>query len=216
MARKEKKYHYFYKTINVITGRYYYGIHSTNNLNDGYIGSGKRLWYSINKYGKENHVCEILEFFETRKKLLNKEKEIVNEEMVKNPMCMNISLGGLDGVNISGLNIYGKNGENGKKNLLCGNNLKEKLKSKGKWNEYKNNLSKSMKKRYETKPHHWLNKKHSSKTKEIMSQKKRGVGIGIKNSQFGTCWITNGINNKKIKKNDKIPDGWKLGRIMEV
>jgi hypothetical protein len=32
------------------------------------------------------------------------------------------------------------------------------------------------------------------------------------NSQFGTCWITNGNENKKIKKEDKISNGWKLGR----
>jgi hypothetical protein len=30
---------------------------------------------------------------------------------------------------------------------------------------------------------------------------------GEKNSQFGTCWITNGIDNKKVKKEDV--DNWK-------
>jgi len=35
---------------------------------------------------------------------------------------------------------------------------------------------------------------------------------GNKNSQFGTCWITNGTENKKIKKNSKIPEKWELGR----
>ena len=29
---------------------------------------------------------------------------------------------------------------------------------------------------------------------------------------FGTCWITNGCENKKIKKTEVIPSGWKLGR----
>ena len=37
---------------------------------------------------------------------------------------------------------------------------------------------------------------------------------GINNSQYGTMWITNGIENKKIKKLDTIPDGWYKGRIM--
>jgi len=35
---------------------------------------------------------------------------------------------------------------------------------------------------------------------------------GTKNSQYGTCWITNGMGSKKIFKGDVIPEGWMLGR----
>ena len=92
--RKEKKYHYIYKTTCNITGKYYYGMHSTDNLTDEYLGSGKRLKYSINKYGKENHHIEILEFFKKRKDLIQREKEIINESILLDPMCMNLILGG--------------------------------------------------------------------------------------------------------------------------
>jgi hypothetical protein len=47
-------------------------MHSTDNLDDGYLGSGKRLRYSINKHGAENHVREILEFVDSRE---NSKKE---------------------------------------------------------------------------------------------------------------------------------------------
>ena len=40
---KKHKYHYIYKTTCNVTGKYYIGMHSTSNLNDGYIGSGRRL-----------------------------------------------------------------------------------------------------------------------------------------------------------------------------
>jgi|688.fasta_scaffold469087_2 hypothetical protein len=35
---------------------------------------------------------------------------------------------------------------------------------------------------------------------------------GAKNPSFGTIWITDGINNKKICKESKIPEGWSKGR----
>ena len=66
MARKEKTYHFIYKTTNLLNGKYYIGMHSTFNLEDGYMGSGKRLKRSLNKYGKENHKVEILEFVDNR------------------------------------------------------------------------------------------------------------------------------------------------------
>jgi len=36
---------------------------------------------------------------------------------------------------------------------------------------------------------------------------------GSKNSQFGTCWITNDQINKKIPKNEELPPNWRYGRV---
>ncbi len=38
---------------------------------------------------------------------------------------------------------------------------------------------------------------------------------GEKNSQYGTMWITDGIDNRKIKKEEVIPEGWRRGRIVK-
>lgn len=35
---------------------------------------------------------------------------------------------------------------------------------------------------------------------------------GKNNPMYGTIWITNGSENKKIKKDSEIPNGWKKGR----
>jgi hypothetical protein len=37
---------------------------------------------------------------------------------------------------------------------------------------------------------------------------------GQKNSQFGKMWITNGKDNKKIRKDEIIPEGFRKGRVI--
>lgn len=57
-----KKYNFVYKTTCLVNNKIYVGRHSTNNLDDGYLGSGKALLLSVKKYGKKNFNREILEF----------------------------------------------------------------------------------------------------------------------------------------------------------
>lgn len=42
--------------------------------------------------------------------------------------------------------------------------------------------------------------------------KRNSAGSG--NSQFGSMWITNGLNNQKIRCNEIIPDDWTKGRTV--
>ena len=89
-----QKYHYFYKITNIINNHFYYGIHSTNDLNDGYMGSGSRLKIAIKKYGIENFSKEIIKFFNNREELAKYEAEIVTESLVHDPNCYNMIVGG--------------------------------------------------------------------------------------------------------------------------
>lgn len=93
MSRKSHSYHYVYRTICLITNRYYIGVHSTSVLDDGYLGSGKRLRRSIYKYGKENHAKEILEYAETREKAEKLEEKYISK-VTGDLNCMNLTNGG--------------------------------------------------------------------------------------------------------------------------
>lgn len=72
-------------------------MHSTDDADDGYLGSGKILARSIKKYGKENHTREVIEYLPDRESLAARENEIVNEALLKDTKCMNLTIGGIGG-----------------------------------------------------------------------------------------------------------------------
>lgn len=90
----EKHHNYFYKITNTINEKFYYGIHSTDDLDDGYMGCGRDIIKAIKKYGKENFKKEIIADYPTRKEASDKEKEVVTMELVENKMCYNLRCGG--------------------------------------------------------------------------------------------------------------------------
>lgn len=99
--------HFLYKTTR-FDGKFYIGIHSTDDIDDGYLGSGKYLLASIKKYGKDTHTREVIKMFDTREEALTEERQIVDAGLVNDRRCMNVSLGG-NGGNIGEANgFYGK------------------------------------------------------------------------------------------------------------
>ncbi len=86
---------YFYKTTNLINHKFYYGVHSTDNLEDSYLGSGLAIKYAIKKYGKENFKKEILKYFQTSKDAFEYEEKVVGQELLKDPSCYNLKQGGV-------------------------------------------------------------------------------------------------------------------------
>jgi len=218
MARKEKKYHFIYKTTNLLNGKYYIGMHSTDNLNDGYMGSGKRLRRSLNKYGIENHKVEAIEFFENRSDLIKKEKEIITLNEIAKEECMNLMPGGIGG--------FISEEQQRIRSIAGGKAFAKRLKNDEKFRlEISDKLSKRLKKQYKKGKRekiyffNWNDKQHDEKTKIKISETKKGTGIGKENSQHGTCWITKNEINKKIKKEELkkfINQGWIKGRKINM
>jgi len=90
-------YYFIYETTNLVNGKKYIGIHKTNDLNDGYIGSGLAFKRAVKKYGKENFNRVILEFFESYNSLLLREKELVTKNWIEDKSNYNLREGGFGG-----------------------------------------------------------------------------------------------------------------------
>lgn len=216
-----KIYYTIYKITNTINGKFYIGMHKTNNLDDGYMGSGKYIKRAIEKYGIENFTKEILFIFDNENNMKSKEAELVTEELCKSNTCYNICPGGHGGFG------YINNHEEKKKWSSIGgkisahigiNNIQLVRQKRKRDKDYdkkiRSAISSGIKKslaegNFVTAGYHsMLGKKHTNETKKKMSKS----SIGSKNSQYGTMWITNGQENRKIKKFDDIPEGWYNGR----
>lgn len=93
-----------YKITNNLNGKHYIGKHQTQNLNDGYMGSGKILKHAIKKYGIENFTKEILHVFETEDEMNAKEKELVTLDEMSYNLCPG-GQGGFGYINSNGLGM---------------------------------------------------------------------------------------------------------------
>lgn len=203
----KKTYYYTYKTVCIITGRYYYGMHSTRRLTDGYLGSGKILWHSIRKHGKENHKLEILQFYESREALAQAETELITEEVLKDPLCMNLQPGGGGGFSSTEHQLL--TSKAGAKAIS--KRFKEDPELRAKFrelNRHRSSIGGSTGKGF-------LGKKWSDEHRSKILKNKEGKQEGSLNSQFGTIWITDENSNLKIKKESPIPEGWRRGRVKE-
>lgn len=204
-----------YKVTNKINNKIYVGVHKTSNIDDGYMGSGVILKRALAKYGIENFEKEILESFDDCDAMFDMETKIVNDDFVSDSMTYNLKLGGSGGydyIHNNGLNNIADN----HKKASAARSLK--MKNDPEFRErHRQQVSKTMtqthkdgKIRYDT----FTGKTHSEETKAKISEANSKL-TGEKNSQFGSMWITDGSQNKKIKKSDTIPEGWVKGRKLK-
>lgn len=199
-----------YKITNLVNGKYYIGKHHCRCKNCVYMGSGKLIKAAINKHGIENFTKEILFVFETEDEMNKKEAELVTEELIASGTVYNLCPGGQGGAGVILMNTSLEerilNARKGRisANIILSKKHAFRLQTDA---DYKNRWLKKLR---ENNSKSFLGKTHSEETKEKMRKPKNG---GSKNSQFGTMWITNGTENKKIKKDlDIIPEGWYKGR----
>lgn len=114
---KEYKYHIVYKTTNTVNNKIYVGMHSTDNINDRYMGSGWILKNAIKKYGRDKFVKEVLYVYSNRQEARQMESLIVDEDFCKRLDTYNTAVGGMGVENQWGSNnhMFGKTAYNAKK-----------------------------------------------------------------------------------------------------
>lgn len=253
----DEYYHYLYRIDNTENKMFYYGIHSQRKdsgkipENDGYMGSGAALLKAQKKYGMKKFTKTVLKIFSTRDEARLEEIKIVDDSLVKDRKCYNLTIGGSSTPNFTGMGVYmNKDNHNDIRHLPIDDPLVLSKQfigvSTGKA-VYKNkDNSDDIRKLPVDDPlvtsgqfifistgfGIFKNKGNPNDIRQIsiddplvLSGQFIGVMKGIKqdkesilkktmdrNGSWGTMWITDGINTKKIKKSDKIPDGWKLGR----
>lgn len=239
MQRADKrKFHYIYK-ITRTDGKFYIGLHSTDSLDDGYFGSGKRITRSIKKHGKEKHFKEILEFLPDRNSLKIREREIVNGALLADKQCLNIMVGG-QGFDPRGapenesmwkaihenISKYWDDPENRRKqseikkqlhkNPKVLQNISDGTRLALSRAEVRANMSAAKKKNWEDQSYRktQIEKQNIGKKTESFILKQRVAKLGELNPNFGTRWIHNETLRKstRISKTSELPTGWAEGR----
>lgn len=227
-------WHYVYVITNNINGKRYVGKHSTNNLDDGYMGSGVTLKGSQKRYGIENFSKRIVNFFDTEDEAYAyEERYIARVDAVKNDRFYNVINGGIGFGSGENHPYYGKTlseetrqkmseARKGKNNPNFGKPMSEEQKRKiSEAKSGENNYWYGRKHSEDTKRKmsEWqkdgnnpmLGKKHSEESRKRMSEAHRGE----KNSMFGR---TRSEEDKRMQSEQKgtphkatFPDGtWKM------
>lgn len=222
-------YYIVYRIINNQNNKVYIGVHKTSKIDDGYMGSGKYIKRAINKYGVDSFTKEILFIFDNPQDMYLKEIELVNESYIEQHNTYNIRLGGRGGWDhidrtteeyIRSRQAAIVKAKNCVREQL-GENWNRIIQEKAVDNRKKSVRHKMVtdmefRQRCQTNSYNarQLTLTNEAKQTRKETMKKNGHGQGSNNSQFGTVWIYNPDikENKKIKKDIPIPEGWYKGR----
>ena len=201
-----------YEITNLINNKIYIGQHKTDDIDDGYMGSGFLLNKAIIKYGIENFKKEILHIFDNEEDMCNKEAELVTREFCLREDTYNLKNGGKG--NWSYINdeywTIEKRQKHNKKASPFGTeefieDNKKAFSAGGINNFNKNGIPQK------------FNRTGHKNTPEQNAKIGLAASIsqmGEKNSQYGIKrkWITDGMTSKRIKREEEIPLGWRPGR----
>lgn len=199
-------YYIVYRTTNKINGKIYVGKHRTNNLDDGYLGSGRLLRRAIKKHGVDAFERTVLAIFDTEDGMNKMEAELVTEEFCLREDTYNICRGGHGG--FSHINRVGRR-------AFFTDAAWRKMQTMDRTRCITDATRAGLKRahaegriKYDT----FTGRQHTEESKLKIS-KAASARTGNRNSQHGSCWITDGSTNRKLRRDEPVPTGWKKGRV---
>ncbi len=209
-------YFFVYQTTNLLNGKVYVGVHRTININDGYLGSGKRMLYAIKKYGRQNFIREILYLAVSKEDAEYQERLIVNPVFLIRNDVYNLAIGGKN------CEPYPRTEE---QKIQARENLRKAaakhldlLKNNQEYRvSYVNKASRAQKLKIQIHGNSFKGKKHTAESKAKVGAKSRIHQKGTGNSSYGKIFMHNlelGIN-AKIRSEEiasYIILGWIKGR----
>lgn len=143
----------------------YIGRHVTTKLEDGYLGSGKRLKRAIAEFGKENFKRDVLFIYDNPEEMFAKEIELVNDEFRNREDTYNWAIGS-NSWGMLGIKLEPRSPEYIEKQRIAHKGKKRKPLSA----EHKAKISEKLKGR----PSPNIGKTASDETKQKMSESQTG------------------------------------------
>ncbi len=217
------KHFLVYRTTNLLNGRYYIGMHSTENVDDGYLGSGRRLKAEVKKYGRENFERIVIDDLASKEAMSNLEASLVTEEVLRDPLCLNLKIGGEGGWD----HLNTPEGVDQRRKTFVHRNragqeaFLKRLDEDAKFRIQHLKMLEGARKqaqivRTEKYPNGtFANKRHTTATCDRMRVSHQGKHDGEKNSQFGTCWMSKDLVAVKVKRHqvdEHLLNGYSRGR----
>lgn len=198
----EHKYHILYVSFeDSPEGRSYVGAHSTDDLNDGYMGS------FVDKTFSPDYKI-IVGYYTTRTALLRAEETLQKSlNVVKDDHYANQSIQHGSGFTHG---FYGKTHTP---------EFREALAERNRSPESRQRTSQRNKEREWTQESRQKIAQATSRIKKgvkLSPEHRANIGaaqLGYKNHAFGKRWANNGIEEKKFNPSEKLPEGWTFGRI---
>jgi len=163
---------FVYIITNIINNKQYVGDHSTDNLNDGYLGGGKPLLDNAKKkYGKNNFKLEILEFFTSKQEAFDAQEKYIKEFNTLRPNGYNISPKGGHGTKDCWSEESKKKVGESHKGLKHSKETIKKLSDSHKGLKLSKETKEKLSKLFSGDNHPFFGKKHTEETKQKIKEK---------------------------------------------
>lgn len=210
------RYYLVYRTENLLTGHFYYGVHETNVIDDGYLGSGRKLKEAIKKYGVNNFKRRVVARCRSRAQMYELEKKFI-APWIGDPRCYNLHAGGKGGWQ----HVNQRLDKEARRKIGSAGVQKhvERLRSD---QSYRERWAQNFQRKGSDAARHlprdgFKGRRHTEETRKRMSESAGSRWTGASNPQAGKRWIY----HEGLRQTGRVPRadlqawldaGWQLGR----